>query len=326
MPYDSAMKTICADKVAANVERFEALRSSDRLFPDRLTLELSYTCNLACPVCPRHHVSAPPSPGIMATDMALGILREAAAGEVRTLVPFFRGEPLLHPEIITILREAKRLGMTIQVASNATLLDTSKANGLLSLGLDFISFSVDSITPATYEKSRKNAELGVTIANIERFLDLRARTGAATTVQVSAVLGALPPDEERDFVAFWLERADRVRLYPPHSEGGKFGALPLEAKAVTEKRLPCLKPVTDMVILADGNVAVCNHDWDRGSLPALGSWPKQSLAEIYAGPAYAALRDRHASGDCTGCPPCEACDHWQAPYLNDGLAGALYTK
>lgn len=140
------------------------------------------------------------------------------------------------------------------------------------------------------------------------------------------MLGALPPEEERDFVNFWLDRADRVRLYPPHSEGGNFGALPDGARAATTRRLPCLKPVTDMVVLADGSVAVCNHDWDRGSLPPLGSWPAQSLAAIYAGPAYAALRARHAVGDCVGIKPCEGCDHWQAPYLEGGLAGALFTR
>lgn len=320
------MRKLSADKIDANVRRFGTLRCSNRLFPDRLTLELSYTCNLACPVCPRHHVSAPPSPGIMATDMALGIVREAAAGGVRTLVPFFRGEPLLHPEIITVLGEAKRLSLTIQIASNATLLDAAKGEGLLGIGLDFISFSVDSITPATYEKSRKNAELGVTIANIERFLEQRARMRASTTVQVSAVLGALPPDEERAFIDFWLKRVDRVRLYPPHSQGGAFGALPASAKAEVTHRLPCLKLVTDMVVLADGNVAICNHDWDRGGLAPLGSWPQQSLAAIYNGPAYAALRDMHAVGDCATTKPCDACDHWQAPYLDEGLAGALHVR
>lgn len=322
----SSPKSFNEQTVHTKVDFFESRRSAGSLFPDRLTLELSYVCNLACPVCPRHHVSAPPSPGIMDTDMALGVIREAAAGGTRTLVPFFRGEPLLHPRVLDILREAKGLGLTIQIASNATLLDEEKAEGLLDLGLDFISFSVDSITPATYEKSRKNAELGVTIANIERFLALREKSRLQTTVQVSAVLAALPPEEERGFIDFWLERVDRVRLYPAHSEGGKFGALPSGAKVETDRRLPCLKLVTDMVVLADGSIALCNHDWDRGCLSTIGAWPKESLAAVYNGPAYQELRERHADGDCGGGMPCGACDHWQASYLDEGLAGALFIR
>lgn len=336
-PPGGFMPTLDPERMRESTSRFAQRCAAKRIFPERLTLELSYACNLACPACPRHSVTAPPAVGRMGTDLALRLVDEASANGVTALVPFFRGESVLHPDLAAIVAHAKRRGIaSVQLASNATLMTPERAALLLDAGLDFVSFSVDTIDPALYAQRRQNGELETTLANIEAFLRLRDERGAATKVQISSVElprtaeGAAQAGEQvrgrRRFIDYWLSRGCDVRFYPRHSENGVFGSLAPENVAPHDKRLPCLKPVLDMVVLADGSAAVCNHDWDRGANEPLGDVAASSIEAVYNGPAYRELRRRHGQGDLAGVLPCGGCDHWQVWHVSSTRAGELYVS
>jgi MoaA/NifB/PqqE/SkfB family radical SAM enzyme len=116
-------------------------------FPNRLTLELTNHCNYSCVMCPARIDPGQPR-GFMDSGLFRRLVDEAAEHPPVALVPFFRGESLMHPHILELLCYAKSKGLgPIQLASNAALLDESMAKGLLDAGLDFISFSLDSGSP-----------------------------------------------------------------------------------------------------------------------------------------------------------------------------------
>ncbi len=285
-------------------------------FPERVTLELSDRCNLTCPMCPREMRHGD---GLMAWDLYERLAREVARHPGTALVPFFRGESLMHPRFLDALRLAKSLGISpVQLSTNATLLTPEISEILISLPLDFVSFSLDAFSPAAYEQQRRGADYTGVMAHVEDFLRIRAREGGRLPeVQVSAVETALTAPEMEAFAAYWKPRVDRVRIYPQHSQDGAFGSLPDPHGA----RRACGKPVTDLVVTCDGQAALCCHDWAR-RVP-LGDLNLSTLEEVWRGAPYHAVRMSHHEGRWDADPSCAGCDQWAQYWNPEGVVGRL---
>lgn len=293
-------------------------------FPRRITIEISAACNLSCVMCPRRYASTPG--GFMSRTLFEKILGEIASHEVEAIVPFFRGEPLLHPEFtewMALIRE--KTSARIQLATNGLLLSPSLSRSLLDLGLDFISFSLDALRKETYEKIRLGGDFETAMENAHTFLKMRkARKNCGTVVQVSATETSLNAQEIHEFIRYWRPLVDRVRIYPRHSENGRFGSLahpePCRSGASRE---PCRKPFTELVIYANGHVALCNHDWDRDALDQIGSIADATIAKIWNNPMYKEIRRIHLNRRWQELQPCRHCDHWQGWGQDQLPAGLL---
>jgi sulfatase maturation enzyme AslB (radical SAM superfamily) len=265
--------------------------------------------------------------GMMDTDVALRLIDEMAEHLPVTLVPFFRGESLLHPDWWKIIAHAHARGIgPIQFTTNGTLLNEENARRLLECGVDFISFSLDTVDPALYEASRRGANYAKTTDNILRFLDMHRASGSDMSIQVSAVETAAHKPGMDDFVAFWRPKVDRVRVYAEHSGDGHPGSMQEHIAAVATRQ-PCKKLVEDMVILWNGDVAICNHDWQR-----------QRRGEVFANVAaggiegawlcggYQTLRRAHENNELADFQPCADCEQWKAFYMPEHLIGRVYTR
>jgi MoaA/NifB/PqqE/SkfB family radical SAM enzyme len=112
---------------------------------------VTYRCNAYCSFC--HFGDHGPFTH-SAHAKTEDVLRNLPA--VRKLgvrfIDFTGGEPLLHPEMDVILREAKRLGMRTSITSNG-LLYPKYAERLRGL-VDLLHFSIDSADPARHDASR----------------------------------------------------------------------------------------------------------------------------------------------------------------------------
>lgn len=285
-------------------------------FPSRVTVELSDRCNLTCPMCPR---SFHTGEGLMAWPLWEKLVAEIAAHPGTALVPFFRGESLMHPRFLDAIRLAKASGIApVQLVTNATLLTPDLSQALVDLPVDFISFSLDADSPAAFEAQRRGASYATVMANVEDFLARKARRGdGKPEVQVSAVRTALTAPEMPAFTARWRGKVDRVRIYEEHTRDGVFGSLPPD----TGTRKPCGKPLTDLVVYCDGRAALCNQDWERTE--PLGDLNRQTLAEVWTSPAYQAVRRSHLEGRWDADPACRGCGHWAQYYAPDGVLGEL---
>jgi hypothetical protein len=174
-------------------------------FPQRITLELTNRCNLQCGFCPRKYME--PERGDMDVGLAKRLIDEMALHAPVQLVPFFRGETLLHPHWHEILAHAKACGCgPIQLASNATRLTPETGAALLATGLDFVSFSLNPPDPRARAAPERTADYATCRDNVLAFLDRKAKCGAKTVVQVSTVETQSRSPQVQDFVAFWRER------------------------------------------------------------------------------------------------------------------------
>ena len=293
-------------------------------FPDRLTVEITNTCNLGCIMCPRHN--AEENTGFMQFDMYRKIIEEATHHLPVTLVPFFRGESLLHPDLFEMIEIANKSGLRpIQLATNATLLNKNTSTRFIESGLDFLSFSID-IDKENYKSTHVGGDYDKVINNINDFIAIRKEMKTnKPEIQVSTVETTENRHGLHEFAEYWLEKIDRVRVYPAHSTNGAFGSLDNSNKYPDfEQRLPCKKVFTDIVIYWDGTVAVCNHDWNRKEY--IGNIRDNSIQKIWAGNKYKEIRKRHLEGNLENDQTCKDCDHWKMYYLKEGSIGMLYEK
>lgn len=292
-------------------------------FPQRVTLELTNRCNVSCTFCPRRFMTGPQ--GDMDIGTATRLIEEMANHLPVTLVPFFRGEPLLHPGWMEILSYAKRKGLgPIQFTTNATLMDRRASEAILDLGLDFISFSVDTTDPVLYEQTRRGAVYEKVLQNILYLVEIREKRGSRIPeIQVSAVETAMHQQGMDAFVDFWRTRVDRVRIYVEHSGNGRPGSIS-RGLPPFEKRQPCRKIFTDMVIYWDGEVALCNHDWTRTRANRIGNARLQGIGMVWTSEEYGAIRRAHLAADLSDMAPCDHCDHWKMYSLPEGLMGRCY--
>jgi radical SAM protein with 4Fe4S-binding SPASM domain len=261
--------------------------------------------------------------GFMKLRLFKKIVDEASAHLPVTLVPFFRGEPLLHGDFIKMVSYAKDRGLSpIQIATNAFLLNEEAAIKILDLHIDFISFSVDALNPAAYKKMRNSPDYKIVLKNILAFIKLKARKkNSNTQIQVSAVRTPENSNYMGDFVKFWIDKVDRVRIYRAHSINGNLGKINYN---VNIRRKPCRKVFTDMVIYWDGKVAICNHDWQRGFF--IGDVGKENISKIWVSKRYEQIRERHLLNHLKDFAPCNYCSHWPVYYQKKHFIGELYEK
>lgn len=262
----------------------------------------------------------------MDEKLAIRLLDEMEKFKPVAVVPFFRGESLLHPHWFTILKHARKLDMgEIQFTTNASLLTPENVERVLDLDLGFISFSLDTVDPNLYNANRRGADFETTTRNVLHFLKRKDERKVATQVQVSAVETTAHKPGMDDFVDFWLPKVDRVRVYVEHSSDGNPGSIE-ELSTGLESRRPCHKPSTDMVIYWNGQVAACNHDWTRmvDGVP-LGDVTRGTIEKVWNAEPYQKLRQEHMDGQLDGVKPCADCDHWKMPYSCKGYLGRIYT-
>jgi len=122
------------------------LRAARRIFdrrPMHCGLYVTDRCNLACAYCAEFDNSEP-HPGLEVLRQridrvaGLGVVKIALAG----------GEPLLHPDIDTLIAHTKAKGLNVSLSTNGLLLDEAMLRRLEEAGLDALQLSVDRMTPS----------------------------------------------------------------------------------------------------------------------------------------------------------------------------------
>jgi MoaA/NifB/PqqE/SkfB family radical SAM enzyme len=104
-------------------------------------------CNLSCTYCNEYDDFSPPIPtGEMIRRIdRLAYLKTA-------IVTISGGEPLLHPEIETIIQRIRHHGMIAGIITNGYLLTPKKISALNDAGLEHLQISIDNVQPDDVSK------------------------------------------------------------------------------------------------------------------------------------------------------------------------------
>ena len=275
--------------------------------PLRLWVDITSRCNLRCTACPQRLL---PEDDRRDMDDALlaSLVRQAKhiGCEVNL---FHRGEPLLYPGLPLWIKRFRQNARLVRIHTNATMLDKDRVAGLLWAAPNLLTCSIDSLDPAEYAAARKGADLGRTLAGLERLLRARRTLGKSRPVITLLTMGEAPPDARQQAAinrlkALGLDRAVHRR---PHNWGGDMG------QARQTRPNVCTFPWYGLAVLSGGVVTPCPQDF-FGKL-GLGDAGKQGLMEIWNGEKAKALRRAHATGDLGGFELCQTCDRIRRPTI-----------
>jgi len=114
--------------------------------PFAAAIDVTRRCNLACVGCPSHAAGAEWQASQHDDDFAwddfVRICRELRELGTRKVVLIGEGEPTLHPLLLDMIAEAKRIGCFVTLLTNGTRLDGPLAPAVAASGLDELRISL----------------------------------------------------------------------------------------------------------------------------------------------------------------------------------------
>lgn len=176
-------EALCSDIKETNLNNCHSCvlqkETYSRHFPLEIQVEVSNECNLHCIMCPYH----------FSIDGSKKFIDLSILQKLKPVYPYIikaflmgAGEPLLHPRFIDIVKMMKSYNIHITFSTNGMLLDSSLAREFVALGVDYVTFSLDGATAATYNSIRRGADFETVIENVtelSRLRDLKKRTKPA---------------------------------------------------------------------------------------------------------------------------------------------------
>lgn len=290
-------------------------------WPIHLDLEPTNRCNLHCPMCQSVRAKNAGSPdfakeGLM--DMALfrKVIDEVTGDHeeaVQAVKLSCRGEPLLHPELVEMVRYAKEQGI-LEVAfnTNGVLLTRELSEDLLDAGLDCIFFSFDAATAETYKKIRIGANFEAVLAAIREFVALRnAKKAFGTMVRVGMVVTDTNRHERDAFIHLFKDLADVVNFNKESrdmvaiSDGVVIDERDGKTLRIKEHAFICSMPWQRLRVYWDGSIGLCCNDY-WGAVAMLNV-KDSSIEQIWRSAEIQKYRDAHRKGEWWSLKPCTTC-------------------
>lgn len=159
---------------------------SARTGPFFVTWDIVGRCNLQCIGCTYHTPLKPHDPP--ARDFPFEVFQRLC-NELRdvgtcSLVLQGAGEPFLHPDLMRMIRTAKRKGFQVTVLTNGTLLTRDMCERLLESGADTLKVSLWATSPDEFEQNYP----GISRHMFDRIVD-----GLSTLSDLKKTQGAFLP-------------------------------------------------------------------------------------------------------------------------------------
>jgi MoaA/NifB/PqqE/SkfB family radical SAM enzyme len=297
--------------------------------PAAVSFTITGACNLRCEMC----TTRSEHPQHMAPSLFLKVLREVRHSfPLRPVVHLIGGEPLLHPQLVVLIRGARQLGFSVAMTTNGFLL-ARKAASLLDLRQ--ITVSIDGPEDVHDRIRGVTGSYRRAVDGVREVASLREGTlpllavnctispwNAGHLVETARALQDVPLDSLTfqhltfgDSDADLAQAIDVVRLREELDEIGTLSSEfpinvfpPLGGDDVEayyrDKDFPfgrgCMVPWVALRVYEDGTVAPC-QDF------IVGKVGEQGIGPLWNGPAMAAIRRRIAKGELF--KECERCCH-----------------
>lgn len=304
-------------------EAFEDLLS----YPRYIEIETVNACNARCPMCTiddwqRHTPTMKDAVFEKIADDIFG-----HTDEVKRVSLYRDGEPLLDKKLPKRVAHLKQGGVKqVSISTNVSLLDEERSTALLEAGLDVIIMSIDSLQKDVFENIRVRLDFDEVLANAERFIRLRDKINPGTRIWMRMIRQEENKDEWPAYHKFWSARmqpTDRIYHHNLFNWGGQLdGFKPIDKSY--EPNLPCVALWSLMVIFGNGDVPLCNVDYNN-KYPT-GSVLEHSIEELWRSKILNQHRHSHMTGNKCDISLCTNCNVWEEPEGADKLISADYTE
>jgi len=273
--------------------------------PPTIQVEPTNYCNLSCICC-----SAPRSvrkKGYMEFDLFKKIVDDASHIGVRKVSLFLHGEPLLHPEIIEMLRYIKTRNLCIELATNGLLFNKEQIDSVLKSGLrrdDTIRFSILGFSKEVHEAVQQGISHEVVLTNLTEFIEMRKKSGQKSpSTKITYYVIPENENEKDEFKRYWQGKVDFLSV---GSASIKFREYKGSSTILSPRKTYCRDFWNRMTIFWNGDVSMCCVDVDGDYV--VGNLEKQTIKEIWNGSQMSALRKLHKERQFHKLPLCSNCD------------------
>jgi len=232
-----------------------------------------------------------------------------------TRVSLYRdGEPLLDKKLAPRVALLKDGGIPeVAISTNVSLLNEAASTDLLEAGLDTIILSIDSLKKDVFESIRVRLVFEEVLGNAIRFIELRNRIRPRTKIWVRMIRQESNYDEWPAYETYWRRKLfahDRVNFSIIHNWGAQLVGFKPVAKSY-EPNLPCVALWSLMVIFSNGDVPLCNVDFNK-RYPT-GNVASDSIAAVWRSKIMTERRAWHLNGDKGRIDICKNCNVWDEP-------------
>ena len=200
--------------------------------------------------------------------------------------------------------------LNTSIATNVALLNEKRATDLLEAGLGMIIFSIDSLIKEVYEKIRVRLNFEEVRDNAIKFLQLRDKINPNCRVWIRMIRQESNQNEWDDYYKFWRKYAsdvDRIYYHNIFNWGGQLGEYKPISKSY-EPNLPCVALWSLMVVFANGDVPLCNVDYNN-KYPT-GNIMKNNIKELWQSKVMNARRKLHLTDNKKDISICANCNVW----------------
>lgn len=285
-------------------------RRISKRFPLMLNIEPTNACNAKCFYCPREITAK--KKGINFIDFGLykKIIEQVGDNKLIMLNLHKDGEPLMDRNLPEMIQYAKEMeaAEVIHFNTNGILLDSGVAKGVLEAGVDDITISIDAANEDTYQRLKRRKGLKQLEDKVEQFVDFRNSIDSPTFIRVKIMeFDGVSQKEIELFNKRWTGIADQVQVTGVHNWSGGIESLQITDEQ-TDQRFPCALLWYLLAINSNGEVSVCNVDWNYSGV--VGDVKTQTIEEIWNGKEIRSFRRAQLKG-IWNCPEvCEKCVVW----------------
>ena len=284
-------------------------------FPRFIEIETVHACNARCTMCTINDWERGKRP--MDDNLFVRLAEEIIenAEEIKRVSLFRDGEPLLDPKLAERIEILKQGDVRdISISTNISLLTGEKSREILEAGLDLIIMSIDSLDKTVYEGIRIGLKFEEVLENALRFIELRNKINPRTKIWIRMVMQEANKDEWAEYKTYWAQRLlpdhDRIYYHTIFNWGGQLKAFKPVAKSC-ELNLPCVSLWSLMVIFNNGDVPLCNVDFNLKY--RLGNVKDSSIAELWHSKLMETRREKHLFGRKRDIGICGNCNVWDEP-------------
>jgi radical SAM protein with 4Fe4S-binding SPASM domain len=251
-------------------------------FPDHLDIEITNKCNMNCPMCFRPIMfKGGITPGLMDFKLFKKIIDEAGDHHAYSIRLSWRGEPLVHPKVVDMIKYAKQKGIKeVSFLTNGLNLKGKLAEDLVKSGLDWITVSFDGLGE-TYERIRKPAKFGEALQRLKDFQEIKKKLGTTKPVlKVQSIWPAIEKDPQKYYDTF-KDIADNISSNP-------YKSYYESDKIEHDPNFVCPQPWHRFVITWDGKATQCICTYMEEGV--VGDVNKQPIADIWRGEKFNHVR------------------------------------
>lgn len=273
--------------------------------PEFIQIENTNLCNAKCVMCP-HTIMKRKGKIMNLKDFKKIIDNIMKSYSIKRITITGFGEPFIDKEII---EKIKFLDKTypktkVDVYTNASLLDKKTVDELLKTNISRVTFSINGternyrkIMGLNYEDTKKN---------VLYFLEQKRKLRHPVLTNISLMILKENEEDVKNFISFWKDKADSVRVYPPSDWAGSLKNIDMITKNPFKcKRWPCSALWFFITVDVDGNVIMCCRDYE--SIIKFGNLLKQDIKEIRSSEKFKDLMQKHLEFNFSS-PICKTCD------------------